>query len=207
MANFKQLFCILSLVALSASCGTLVDGHIDLAYQVEAGRKSPLSTIKPLGIRVEMQDRRAVGEPQLIGHKKGGFGNILASVKAKQEVAEILRLALEGELQHNGHVVSRGKESKSDATLAVRLKKFWTEPTVKVFDVQVLGTVDADIELVDSGAQRITSRTIVGTQIESWQLAIDEAYDSVLNGALREFIRNFARDPNLLKALRDISSR
>ncbi len=206
LAQVEQLFGILSLLMIAAGC-TLVDSKIDLAYRVEAARKSPLSTIKPLILRVEVRDRRDVSDPQLIGYKKSSFGNVLASIKSKQEVSRVVRLALETELRNNGHAISLDNEAGFDATLAVSIKKLWTEPIVKIVDVQVLGTVNADIEVIDSVKRRIAARTIIGTQLESWQLSINDGYDRVLNGALREFVRNFARDPDLLKALRDVSTR
>jgi uncharacterized lipoprotein YajG len=201
----KQLTCLLLLMICASGC-TLLDGNVAIAYRAETSRKSSLSTLKPLIIQVEVQDQRGLTEQRLVGHKKGGFGNVLASIKTTQDVASILRQAVESELQNNGHTTTLKNDPKSDVTLAVRLRKYWTEPTVRIFDVQVLGTLTADIEVVHSLEQPVYSRTITGTHVESWQLAIDEAYQSVLKGALNEFVRNFARDPSILKALQDISS-
>ena len=205
MSPIHRLLCVMSLGMLLAGC-TLIEGRIDIAYRVETERNSPLSMIDPLIVYVELLDQREVNDPLLIGYKKGGFGNVLASVKSKQEVSGVVRQALEAELRNNGHGIALDSAAQRNATLIVRLKQFWTEPFVKIFDVQVQASLNADIEVVDSSARRITSRTIVGTQIESWQLGIDQAYDSVLNGALRGFVRNVARDPSLLKALRQISA-
>ena len=67
----------------------------------------------------------------------------------------------------------------------------------------MIGTVDADIIIRDpkKNSEKI-SRSINGTFRESRQIAVDEAYESVLYGALAEFVRNFSRNPDILKALR-----
>lgn len=203
-SRYVRRFAVLSLAICAASC-SIVDSQIDLAYRAQAERQSPLSTIAPLVLRIEVVDQRDVTDPLLIGYKKSGLGNVMASIRSRQDVSGVVRQALESELRNNGHAISADREARFDASLKVRLKKFWTEPIVKIFDVQVLGSLNADIEVSDSLARPIAARTIVGSQIESWQLSIYDAYDRVLNAALSEFVRNFARDPNLLKALRDIS--
>lgn len=200
-----DIFVLFALTILTG-CSTLIDSQIELGYQPGMEQKSPLSTLSPLLINVRVIDQRDSIERQLIGYKIGGFGNITASVRTQQDIPNILGQALEEEFRNNGHTIVAPRHPRTDATLEVRLKKFWSQPTVRLFDVQMHGTVDAEIEIKNSQGQSIGSRVINGTQLESWQLAVDEAFQSVLNGALTEFVRRFARDPNVLKLLETMRS-
>ena len=206
LSEIKQRICWVILSMIVTGC-TLIDGHVNLSYQPEAESKSPLSTISSLLLRVEVYDQRPTIEKYIVGYKKGGFGNVLASVKTNQDIPSVLRQALEAELRSNGHAILTKSAATADVTLAVQLKRYWTEPTVRFFDVQVLGTLNANVEILDTKDQLISSRLISGTSVESWQLAVDEAYESVLNGALREFVRNLARDSTIIKVLRSVPSK
>ena len=100
------------------------------------------------------------------------------------------------------------KGSSSDAIIRVGLKKFWSNVRIKFWEIVMIGAVDADITIRDpkNNSDKI-SRPINGTFRESRQIAVDEAYESMLNGALAEFVRNFSRNSDILKALRLVKRR
>lgn len=205
MLNFRRPFGHLWFVLLVAGC-SVVDGRGDLAYRAESESKSPLSTLRPLRFRVDVVDQRDVADARLIGYKRSGLGNVLASIRSNQEVPALVRQALEAELGNNGHGISSDDPAKGEASLMVRLKKVWTEPLAKIFDVQVLATVSAEIHLRDGQGRLVVSRTIAGGHQESWPSSLSDEYGRVLNRALREFVRNVARDGGLLNGLREIAA-
>lgn len=205
-ASYLKPVMYLVAMAVATSGCAFIDGQVDLVYRPAAEKKSSLSTIKPLAIRVSVHDQRETVDKALVGNRKNGFGAVIASMKTDQNLALVLRQALIGELENNGHTAVQDRETSFDAMLDVSLKKYWAESTVRFFDVQVLGTLSADIRILDLLDQQITMRGITGTHVESRQLAVDEAFQDVLNGALAEFVRNFARDPIIIKALRGLNS-
>ncbi|HSD52432.1 MAG TPA: hypothetical protein VLG48_13590, partial [Candidatus Methylomirabilis sp.] len=93
------------------------------------------------------------------------------------------------------------KDANLNATVHVLLKKYWSDFTIRFTEIQMVGTITADVEILDAQNERIVSTPISSTYTESWQIVTDAAFESVLNGALSEFIRNFARDPRIVKAL------
>ncbi|MFP6870677.1 MAG: YajG family lipoprotein, partial [Nitrospinota bacterium] len=138
-----------------------------------------------------------------VGNKRNGYNMITAQVESKKNVLNIFRDALKNEFNNNGVKVGDSKGSSSDAINRVGLKEFWSDVRIKFWEIVMIGTVDADIIIRDpkKNSEKI-SRSINGTFRESRQIAVDEAYESVLNGALAEFVRNFSRNPDILKALR-----
>jgi hypothetical protein len=66
------------------------------------------------------------------------------------------------------------------------------------------GTANADV-MIEDGQQpvAIIKRSITGTADESRQFAGEGAYEDALNKALYEFVRSFARDSEIIKALRE----
>ena len=81
------------------------------------------------------------------------------------------------------------------------LQKYWSDLTIRFFEIQMVGTINGDVEIRDAQNEPIVSKPISSTYTESRQIATDGAFEGVLNGALSEFIRNFARDPSIVKAL------
>jgi hypothetical protein len=65
------------------------------------------------------------------------------------------------------------------------------------------GMLDTEIAISNGTDQNpLASKPLNSTYRESRQMALDGAFESALNGALLEFIRNFSRDPSVLEALR-----
>jgi len=196
----KQWILLFVLTATVSGCA-FTTAQVNLAYKPEAAQKSPLSTIKPLVFAIQIDDQRDTNERDRVGNKRNGFGAITASVKTNQDVTLVLQEALKTELENNGHNIRPPKEANLNATVHVLLKKYWSDLTIRFFEIQMVGTINADVEVLDAQNERIVSKPISSTYTESRQIATDGAFESVLNGALLEFIRNFARDPSIVNAL------
>ncbi len=200
-STVKKLFRIslLSIVILSGCAYTTA--HVDLSYLPEADKKSPLGMIKPMTFALQVEDQRPVGKRDRVGDKRGGFGQVAASVKSDKEVTMVLHDALKNELENNGHRVVDTKEAPSDVIIHLGLKKYWSDARVG-WDIEMIGRIYADITIRNPRNDSVLfSKPIYSAFRESRQLGTGKAYESVLNGALAEFIRSFSRDPSILKAL------
>jgi len=199
----KNLFGVflVSLVALSGCALTKAD--VNLAYLTDPAKKSPLSALTPMTLFLQLEDLRKIKNSKQVGNKRNSYNMITAQVESKKDVLKIFYDALKNEFNNNGVKVVDSKETSSDAIVRVGLKKYWSDLRIKFWEIVMIGTVDVDVTIRNpkNNSDQI-SRSINGTFRESRQIAVDEAYESVLNGALAEFVRNFSRDPSILKALR-----
>lgn len=180
----------------------LTNAHIDLAFLPEPEKKSPLGTISPMQVALQIEDQRPAGERQWVGNKRNGFGMVTAWVKSNKEVTSVVYDALKNEFLINGHKVVEAKETPSDLLIHIGLKRYWSDISIHFWDVEVIGTLNADVTIRDRRKDlAFLSRPMQSAFRESRQIVTDGAYESVLNGALAEFVRTFSRDPGLLKAL------
>lgn len=199
----KNLFTISIFSTVILSGCALTDAHLDLAYMPEPQKKSPLGTISPMKVTLEVEDQRPSGERSWVGNKRNGFGMVTAWVKSNKEVTAVVWDAVKGELIHNGHTIIDAKEIGSDVGILVGLKRYWSDVRMRFWDVEVIGTLEADVSIRDRRKNMVLlSKPILSAFRESRQIITDGAHESVLNGALTEFIRSFSRDPGILKALR-----
>lgn len=183
----------------------LMDANVNPVYQPEPAQKSPLSTLKPTHVVLEIEDQRPAEERYALGHRKNGFGAVTASVKSSKEAPAIVYDALRNELINNGHSIDAAKDAHTDLSILVALKRFWSEIRIHFWDLEVLGALDADVTIRDSRNNSIVlSKQLNGASRESRQIGGEGAYESVLNAALAEFVRGFARDPVILKAFRTV---
>jgi hypothetical protein len=104
-------------------------------------------------------------------------------------------------LQDNGHTASEAPAG-SDAMIHVDLQKYWTDVRVHWTDLEMIATLSADVGIVDSRDQStVLKKPFACAFRESALATTDGAYKRALNGALREFVRDFSRDPDVLEAL------
>lgn len=178
--------------------------RVDLNYAPDAAKKSPLSTLKPTTIALQVDDQRELSEQGRVGNKKNNLGMVTAAVETKKEVTSVIYDALKHELENNNHkVIAVPKDSVTDLIIVAKLKKYWSDFVMHFFDIEMTGTIIADVSIVSPQTNTVLGqKTVNGTFTESRQMALDGAFESALNGALAEFIRAFSRDPTLLDAIR-----
>jgi hypothetical protein len=195
------------LLAVIASGCALTTAHVDLAYLPEPEKKSPLGTISRMRVALEVEDQRPADERTWVGNKRNGFGAVTAYVQSNKDVTAVIRDAVTKELINNGHTIVDAKDAPSDAGISVDLKRYWSDARMHFWDIEMIGTLQADVNIRDPRKNLADlSKPIVSTFRESRQIATDGAHESVLNGALAEFIRSFSRDPGIIKTLKDASA-
>lgn len=197
----KPLRIALFSVVILSGCA-LTTGHVDLAYLSDTAKKSPLVTLNAMEVALQIEDQREASDREWVGNKRNGFGMVTAKVRSNKEVTIIVRDALKNELENNGHRVADTQQAPSDVIIRVHLKKYWSDVRIHFWSVEVIGTINANVtirNLRDDSA--LSSKPINSSFRKGFQIVTNNSYESVLNGALAEFIRSFSRDPDILKAL------
>lgn len=181
--------------------GCVSTANVTVNYSPDPARKSPLETLKPLAVSISAEDHRESLERDRVGNRKNGFGGIMAPVQANDAPTALVREALKKEFENNGiQVVDAAAAGK---VITAKVRKYWVENKMNVFDITMASIISADIVVEDSVAKgKTSSHTITGTAQDSRQIAGESAFEVVLNAAMAEFIQNFSRDPGLLSSLR-----
>jgi uncharacterized lipoprotein YajG len=193
------------LLLLSSGCA-FTTAKVNLSYTPTS--QSPLVTLEPARVALQVEDHRIPEEKGKIGNKVNVYGMVTASVVSNKEVSLVLQEALKNELQNNGHKVVDSREADHDVFIKVLLVKYWSIPKIRFADVEMMGTVTGEVVIQDGKTPEVLfSKAITGTSRESRGIVLDSTYESVLNGALAEFVRSFSRDPAVTGALQDIQSK
>ncbi len=202
-ARAKALSSALALLMVVLSGCALTTARVNLAYRADSERKGPLSTIKPMTVALHVDDKRAPGERDRVGDKKNAFGAVMARVTANKDVTSVLYDALKSEFENNGHKVVATGNADSDVVISANLTKCWVDTRIHAFDLEMIGTAGAEMTVRNrDGTVVYGTKPVIGTFQESRAVATAGAYEHALNGALAELVRNVARDPSVLEALR-----
>lgn len=195
------------LCAIVLSGCAVMDAHVNPGYAVEAGKKSPLSTIAPLTIAITVDDQRPYYEQDRVGNKRDGLGSISAKVISDTPPPAILYNALKAEFEAGNHTVLKMEDGQVDSVVKISLKRYWSDFAIHWFDVEVMGTLETDLAIFKgTGQEPLVAKPFSGNFRESRQIALDSAFENVLRGALLEYVRSFARDPHVLDALKSAAA-
>lgn len=204
---------LLVLIAILGGCryspmaygvnGAGSDAHVNPAYTADAQKKSPLSTITPLTIAIQVEDHRSQFEQDRLGNKKNGYGQNMGKVVPDKPAASIVHDALKAEFEANNHTVIAPDAARPDALLKISLNRYWNELTLHTLDFEMLATLETEIAIQRGmGHDQLMAKPLGSTYRESRQMAHDGAYEDALRGALAEYIRGFSRDPAVLNGLK-----
>jgi hypothetical protein len=195
------------LCAIVLSGCALTDAHVNPGYVVEAGNKSPLSTIAPLTVVITVDDQRPEYEQDRVGNKKNNLGSITAKIISDTPPATILYNALKAEFEAGNHKVLKMEDGQADSVVKIGLKRYWSDFALHWIDVEVMGTLETDLAIFKgTGQEALVEKPFNGNFRESRQIALDSAFENVLRGALLEYVRSFARDPHVLDALKSAAA-
>ena len=195
---------LFAMLAMTTSGCAFSTANLALSYEASAERKSPLSTIPPRTVLLTVDDQRPGAERDRVGDKKNGFGMVTAKVQSTKDVKSVVLDALRSELANNGHVVA-GPTDRADVNITTTLKRYWSNLVIGFWDVEVTGIMAADVAVTPPGATApAIVRPLTATQQEGFVIVTDGAYEAVLNKTLAEFVRNLARDPDFLTALKTV---
>lgn len=129
------------------------------------------------------------------------YGSAESKEELNKDVTILLYEALENELKKNGHRVVGAKETP-DVVIHTRLKRYWSNSRPHFWDVEMIGTISSHITVHNPRNESVLfSKPLNTTFRESRQIVSQGTVNRLLKKALEEFIRDFSRDPVLLKAL------
>jgi uncharacterized lipoprotein YajG len=201
-ARYTRCSTLLVVISIVAGCAT---NDVNLAYRPEAAQSSALSAIKPLVFAIQVDDQREAADRDRVALRwKGGLSE--TPIKTTRDVVLVLQDALTLELENNGHTVRPRGDAGLDAALTFALKKYWC------CEIRILGsfesvhpaaTIQGNVEIFNARNERLMSKAISSTYLD---VVSRDAFDFnvVLNAVLSEFIRNLARDPGVVAALRSV---
>lgn len=199
--QITRMTSVIVIAALISGCA-LMDGRVNVTYSPDPTKKSALVTVAPTVVVLRIEDQREASEKGLIGNKRNGFGMVTASIKSDKEPTVIIYDALKDELLNSGHKVVTVSDRTADVGILIALKRFWSDLSIHFWDLEFVGTLDANITIRDAKNDSVLlSKPLSSAFRESRQLGTDSAFESVLTGVLGEFVRNFARDPEILRVL------
>ena len=92
-AAVKVFGVVLGIVVFLPGCA-LTTAKCDLGYAPEKDKKSPLSTIAPLKVTLQVADHRDAGEKDRVGDKKNNLGQVTAKIVSVKPVVGVLQEAL-----------------------------------------------------------------------------------------------------------------
>ena len=183
------------------------DLHVQLSYGALPSDRTPLSELKPMTIAIRVEDQREPAERNRVGDRINAYGTVLAKIVAQPDALMAMQNAFQTQFENNGHRVEVSGETNgptADAIVVVGMKKYWGEAKIHFFDVEMVGTVSADVSISSVKNPSVTfTKSISGTHRQGVPIADDIDYQVALNGALKEFIHDFSFDPAIARALRE----
>lgn len=166
----------------------------------EAPKRSPLKAIKPMNITLLVEDQRSPNERDRVGDREY-YGSADSKEELNKDVTILLYEALENELKKNGHRVV-GIGEIPDVVIHTGLTRYWSNSKEHFWDVEMIGTISSHITVHNPRNESVLfSKPLNTTFRESRQIVSQGTVNRLLKKALEEFIRDFSRDPVLLKAL------
>lgn len=135
-------------------------------------------------------------EDRIIGYKKGGLGQRLASVKTSKPIKDVFATAVNKELISSGFNTS----VDSPTVIAVDLSKYMEDTEVGFFAADYVSAADATISVIKNGMP-IYSKKIEGSgKVTSVLISADAIVDS-LNKATADALNQLFSDPNFIAAI------
>jgi len=205
-------FAVLALVcaALMTGCSSSTlhsDLHVQLSYGALAADRTPLSELKPMTVAIRVEDQRESTERDRVGDRINAYGTILAKIVAQPDAPAAMQKALQIQFENNGHRVAASDETNgptADVLVVVLLKKCWSEAKMHFLDVEILGTVNAEVSISSVKNPSVTfTKSLSGTHRHGEQVVDDLDYQEALNGALKEFVHDLSFDPAVARALHE----
>lgn len=193
---------LLAATAVVSSC-TSTKTQLDVAYVPQRGHLSALSTIKPLAFSVQVDDQRDAAVRDRLGNMPGFASR--TPVQPNREVAVTLLLedALRTELNNNGHDARFTTGAAVNVAVLFSLRTYWC-CDIRILDSRYwVATISGKLELLDARSERLLSKPVSSVYLKTIEYNIPE-FEIMINGVLSEFVRNFARDPDVVNALRGI---
>lgn len=183
----------LTLIILFMSGCAFTTGHVNLAYQ-PSGTAQKIATADSPHVVVQVADRRST---KLVGQKINGFGMKTADIVADNDVPDLIRSAIDTELNNRGFAQGSGGN-----TVSVALDNVQNQFTVGFFSGDATADVQMQVTVKKSDGSVAYDRMINGHAKDWVEVAREGNAETTLNAAIADAVTNLFNDAAFLDALK-----
>jgi uncharacterized lipoprotein YajG len=185
-----------SFLALSLLTGcALTTAQIPLSY-IPQGNVSTLSGAENITVTVVVDDQR--DKKDSVGAKKNGFGMDMAPIVATNDVATLLKDAIQTELANRGFNLG----TSNTVSVVAELNKFYNDFKVGFWAGDAVAEVTMNILIKNQNGEIIYSKIVSGHGTEpNIQIAGGENARLALNAALKDALGKMFNDTDFIATL------
>jgi uncharacterized lipoprotein YajG len=194
MRHMLRFVAILVLAVATAGCALTTD-EVDLAY-TSAAPSNVENSAEAIVVQVVGTEGR-VTKADRISVKKNGYGMEMAPIVARQNIPDLVRSALEIELQRLGFRIGT-----SPVRTSVEVQRFYNDFKIGFFSGNAVGEVALGVQVLGRDNHILYSRSIVAeSDVGGIMLANGSNAKTAVEQALGIATARLVGDPNFIRAL------
>lgn len=180
-------------IAMLNGCA-LTEGHVGMSYVPQAG-VARVEGAEHVALKVEVLDERAVKDK--VGAKKNGYGMEMAPILSTNDVADVLKCAIETELNQRGFAVGSGP-----VAVIAELSKFYCDFKLGFWSGTAVAEATMNVQVRNPDGTIAYSKLVAGEGIKPRiQLASEGNAQMALHAALQDAVAKLFADPSFIDAL------
>lgn len=189
-----RVVCAILVMAFLSGCAFIedqisVDYHPPANLEVTQGANN-------VTVAITAEDSRGINRDR-VGSKKNGYGADMAKITATNDVVELVRGAVEHELESLGF-----KVGPSALTVKVEVESFYNDFKTGFFSGDAVAEVSFNLTVTDPDGKFIYFRTYKGVgKNPNIQMASGDNAKPALEAALTNAMAQFVQDEQMQKAL------
>lgn len=194
--NHGKLF-ILGIAAFALNFITgcaLTEDHIRLSY-VPQQNVSRIAGAENVPVRTTVTDDRAIKDK--VSCKKNGYGMEMAAIVADDNVTNVIRSAIELELESRGFPVKT-----NGVPILINLSKYYSDFKIGFWSGTAAAEVTMEVQVKDTKGNYMFSKLLTGEGTEpNCQLASGSNAKLALDAALQDAVDRLFKDKAFIEAL------
>ena len=192
MKTSAQLLCLSLLTALLSGCALTTD-QIDLRYNPRGAREK-VPGAEAVKVATKVTDLRDVRER--VGKKINGFGMEMAAIVSRTDVAELMRGAIETELD------SRGFAHGDSVVISCELNRLYNRFKPGFWSGDSVAEVIFGVQIKSADGQVLFSKNVIAEGLEpNIQVAAGHNAKASLEMALGKGVEELFQDPAFVPAI------
>jgi len=206
MLVVKKLLRLLSLFGIMLILGCAVGtSTLKVGYQGDLEENPGLKNLPSLTFIVKRfeDDRYRIDR---VANKKNTYGMTMGKAVTDRDVCDIVQDAIIKELEKYNHkTFTTAGSGEAMAIIDGTLREFWVEPMSKLFTVETVATVRANVVLKDAQTSEVLmSRNFSGIHSSEKAASWTGTWEDHLNKALKKFVSNLTTDREFLEACKKL---
>ena len=183
---------VLTMVMLNGCA--LTKGHVAMSYvpQADVGK---IQGAEAVAVKVEVADERTIKDK--VSAKKNGYGMEMAPILAANDVAEVLKGAIETELKQRGFAVGDGSVG-----VVAELSKFYCDFKTGFWSGNAVAEVTMNVQVKNPDGSIAFSKLVAGEGCKNHiELYSEGNARTALNAALHDAVFKLFEDPAFVDSL------